>query len=54
MAEEGLKGKTLTLKLKETTFELRTRAHTSLQYISSATDIRNVALRYMPECSPVL
>ena len=45
MADEGLKAKTLTLKLKETTFELRTRAHTCPQYISSAADIRSAALR---------
>ncbi|KAK9819455.1 hypothetical protein WJX74_007636 [Apatococcus lobatus] len=53
MADEGLKGKTLTLKLKETTFELRTRAHTCPQYINSATDIRNVALRLLKAEMPI-
>ncbi|KAK9862384.1 hypothetical protein WJX84_004497 [Apatococcus fuscideae] len=53
MADEGLKGKTLTLKLKETTFELRTRAHTSSQFISSVADIRNVALRLLRAEMPI-
>ena len=36
MASEGLRGKTLTLKLKETNFEVRTRNTTLTRHISSA------------------
>ena len=36
MAEEELRGKTITLKLKVATFELRTRSATLDRYVSSA------------------
>ena len=39
MAEEGLRGKTLTLKLKLSTFEIRTRAVTLDRYIQSSEEI---------------
>ena len=53
MAEEGLSGKTLTLKLKTTAFEVRTRAYTLAQHIHTAEDIRNVALRLLQAELPV-
>ncbi len=53
MASERLKGKTLTLKLKETTFEVRTRAATLARHISSAEDIQREALKLLRAEMPI-
>jgi hypothetical protein len=53
MAEENLKGKTLTLKLKLTTFEVRTRAVTLPKYVSSAEDILAAGLKLLRAELPV-
>lgn len=53
MAREGLKGKTLTLKLKTTAFEVRTRAHSLPQHISTAAEIEVVALRLLKAELPI-
>lgn len=47
MAREGLRAKTLTLKLKLTSFELRTRAASLERHICKADDILAVALRLL-------
>jgi len=47
MARERLRGKTLTLKLKTSAFEVRTRAVTLGGYVSAAGDIRAEALRLL-------
>ncbi|KIY98079.1 hypothetical protein MNEG_9879 [Monoraphidium neglectum] len=39
MAPEAIEGRTITLKIKATTFEVRTRAATLPHYISSAADM---------------
>ena len=53
MARENLKGKTLTLKLKTTAFEVRTRAHSLPQHISTTAEIEAVALRLLKAELPV-
>lgn len=53
MARENLKGKTLTLKLKTTAFEVRTRAHSLPQHISTAAEIQAVALRLLKAELPI-
>lgn len=53
MARENLKGKTLTLKLKTTAFEVRTRAHSLPQHISTAAEIEAVALRLLKAEVPI-
>ena len=53
MAREDLKGKTLTLKLKTTAFEVRTRAHSLPQHISTAAEIEAVALRLLKAELPI-
>lgn len=53
MAVEGLRGKTLTLKLKLTTFEVRTRAVTLPRHIHTAEDILGTALRLLRAELPV-
>lgn len=53
MARESLKGKTLTLKLKTTAFEVRTRAHSLPQHISTAAEIEAAALRLLREELPI-
>jgi DNA polymerase kappa len=53
MADENLKGKTLTLKLKLTTFEVRTRAVTLNRYIHSAEDIHAAGLKLLRAELPV-
>ncbi len=53
MAREKLKGKTLTLKLKTTAFEVRTRAHSLPQHISSAPEIEAIALRLLKAELPI-
>jgi len=53
MARENLKGKTLTLKLKSTAFELRSRAHSLPQHISTASEIEAVALRLLKAELPI-
>ena len=53
MARENLKGKTLTLKLKTTAFEVRTRAHSLPQHISTAPEIEAVALRLLKAEVPI-
>lgn len=53
MARENLKGKTLTLKLKTTAFEVRTRAHSLPQHISTAAEIEAVALRLLKAELPI-
>jgi DNA polymerase kappa len=53
MAEENLKGKTLTLKLKLTTFEVRTRAVTLPRYVHTAEDILAAGLKLLRAELPV-
>ena len=53
MAEEGLRGKTLTLKLKATNFEVRTRAVTLQQPVSTAQEILQAALRLLRAEMPI-
>lgn len=53
MAREDLKGKTLTLKLKTTAFEVRTRAQSLPQHIWTAADIEAVALRLLKAELPI-
>ena len=53
MAREDLKGKTLTLKLKTTAFEVRTRAQSLPQHIWTAADIQAVALRLLKAELPI-
>ena len=53
MARENLKGKTLTLKLKSTAFEVRSRAHSLPQHISTASEIEAVALRLLKAELPI-
>ena len=53
MAREDLKGKTLTLKLKSTAFEVRSRAHSLPQHISTASEIEAVALRLLKAELPI-
>lgn len=47
MEKEGLRGKTLTLKLKTSSFEVRTRAMTLHNYISSSDDILKYASKLL-------
>ena len=47
MARERLRGRTLTLKLKTSAFEVRTRATSLGGYVSAAGDIRAEALRLL-------
>lgn len=53
MAREDLKGKTLTLKLKTTAFEVRTRAHSLPQYVSTYEEIFPVAMRLLKAEMPI-
>lgn len=53
MASEGLRGKTLTLKLKETNFEVRTRNITLTRHISSREDITREALKLLRAEMPI-
>lgn len=53
MAREDLKGKTLTLKLKTTAFEVRTRAHSLPQYISTYEEIFTAAMRLLKAEMPI-
>ena len=53
MASEGLKGKTLTLKLKETNFEVRTRNATLTHHIHSKEDIFREALKLLRAELPI-
>lgn len=53
MAEENLRGKTLTLKLKLTTFEVRTRAVTLTRYIHTAEDILAAGIKLLRAELPV-
>ncbi len=53
LASEGLKGRTLTLKLKETNFELRTRDKTLTTYISSKEDIFREAMKLLKPEMPI-
>ena len=53
MAREDLKGKTLTLKLKTTAFEVRTRAHSLPQYISTFDEIIAPAMRLLKAEMPI-
>ena len=53
MASEGLRGKTLTLKLKETNFEVRTRNTTLTRHISSREDIFREALKLLRAEMPI-
>ncbi len=53
MASEGLRGKTLTLKLKETNFEVRTRNITLTRHISSREDIMREALKLLRAEMPI-
>ena len=53
MASEGLRGKTLTLKLKETNFEVRTRNVTLTRHISSREDVLREALKLLRVEMPI-
>ncbi|KAL4615236.1 hypothetical protein ACB092_07G109100 [Castanea dentata] len=53
MRKEGLSGRTLTLKLKTTTFEVRTRAVTLQKYICSSVDILKYASKLLKAELPV-
>ncbi len=53
MASEGLRGKTITLKLKETNFELRTRDKTLPTYISNPEDIFREAMKLLKPELPI-
>ena len=53
LASEGLKGKTITLKLKETNFEVRTRNITLTRHISSREDILHEALKLLRSELPI-
>ncbi|KAL4607326.1 hypothetical protein ACB092_09G165300 [Castanea dentata] len=53
MQKEGLSGRTLTLKLKTTTFEVRTRAVTLQKYICSSEDILKYASKLLKAELPV-
>eukprot|EP00891_Asterochloris_glomerata_P005434 jgi/Astpho2/5434/e_gw1.00076.4.1_t len=53
MADESLKARTLTLKLKATTFEVRTRAQTLPQPVWAAEDILQAALKLLAAEMPI-
>ena len=53
LASEGLKGKTVTLKLKETNFEVRTRNVTLTRHISSPEDVLHEALKLLRAELPI-
>ena len=53
LASEGLKGKTLTLKLKTSAFELKTRATTLDHYISTAEELISVGLKLLRAELPI-
>ncbi|KAG2375431.1 hypothetical protein LR48_Vigan303s004600 [Vigna angularis] len=53
MQKEGLCGRTLTLKLKTASFEVRTRAVTLQKYISSTEDILNHAKKLLKAELPI-
>ncbi|KAB1208366.1 DNA polymerase kappa [Morella rubra] len=53
MQKEGLSGRTLTLKLKTSSFEVRTRAVTLQKYISSSEDILKHATKLLKAELPV-
>ncbi|KAI3431033.1 DNA polymerase kappa [Psidium guajava] len=53
MQKEGLHGRTLTLKLKTSSFEVRTRALTLQKYISSRDDINNYASKLLKAELPI-
>ena len=53
LASEGLRGRTITLKLKETNFELRTRDKTLPTYISSPEDIFREAMKLLKPELPI-
>ena len=53
LAAEGLRGKTLTLKLKTTGFELRTRDKTLTSHISAEEDLFREALKLLRPELPI-
>ena len=53
LASEGLRGRTITLKLKETNFELRTRDKTLPTHISSPQDIFREAMKLLKPELPI-
>ena len=53
MAEEGIKGKTLTLKLKPVTFETFTRSVTLQSYVTSYDQICSAALELLAKELPL-
>ncbi|KAK9286662.1 hypothetical protein L1049_015062 [Liquidambar formosana] len=53
MQKEGLRGRTLTLKLKTASFEVRTRAVTLQKYICSSEDILNHASKLLKAELPI-
>jgi len=53
LQKEGLKGKTLTLKLKTADFEVRTRAVTTRGYINSKEDILIYATKLLKAEMPL-
>ncbi|XP_054778701.1 DNA polymerase kappa isoform X2 [Prosopis cineraria] len=53
MRKEGLFGRTLTLKLKTASFEVRTRAVTSQKYMSSRDDIMKHAVKLLKAELPI-
>ena len=53
LAAEGLRGKTITLKLKTTAFELRTRDKTLTSHISAEEDLLREALKLLRPELPI-
>ncbi|XP_010247333.1 PREDICTED: DNA polymerase kappa isoform X3 [Nelumbo nucifera] len=53
MQQEGLRGRTLTLKLKTATYEVRTRAVSLQKYICSSEDILDQALKLLKSELPL-
>ncbi len=53
LASEGLQGKAIMLKLKETSFELRTRNKMLPTYISSGEDIFREAMKLLKPEMPI-
>lgn len=53
IADENIEGRTVTLKLKATNFEVRTRAVTLPQYVSKASDILPVVLKLLRAELPI-
>ncbi|CAM9181231.1 unnamed protein product, partial [Phaeothamnion confervicola] len=53
MAEEGLAGRCVTLKLKETSFAVRSRAHTTNAYLSTEEELFRAASGLLKDALPL-